>query len=204
MPSTTRLAYDVSTGEHVLLSKDNTPTNKVFSEKMLAQEHQREKRLARKQRQRARRREEKCSQLSPDTHSTQENITMLERVSIPVSLAILQPATEQLHTMRSQIMANLRDVCFSLLYCTHPTQRAVDEALDGYAKRLQRATEEWVAAMVLFRRALRTEQVTLPGDIIDVVKHTNSLIGSTDNVLEPLYAASLAAWRKQLYEVLGV
>ena len=54
-----KYAYDVSTGEHVLLGRTNAPQRESFTPEALAKQEKQRKRRERKQRQRARKRAEK-------------------------------------------------------------------------------------------------------------------------------------------------
>ena len=105
---------------------------------------------------------------------------------------------------RVHTAAYLRDTCFALLYTTHPAHRPSGEDQADYAGRLQRATEEWVAALVLYRRAIHTGELTLHSGVHEVVTHTQALWEAADAKNERLHAATLAAWREQLVEVVGV
>jgi polyhydroxyalkanoate synthesis regulator phasin len=200
--SKTRFAYDVSTGEHVMLGKTNVPTSKEFNEDIMKQEAKRKKRLERKQRQRAKKREDKCKdQLQtqpeslPDTHET--------RIQPPQELEVLKITTERLRSARCLHGLYFRDTCFSLLYQLHPSQRPFHESEAEYASHLQRATEEWVAVMVLYRRAIQSSELTLQNGMVQVVQFTEALQGD-DSHKNVLYVASLAAWREQLREVVGI
>lgn len=212
MPSAARFAYDVSTGEHVMLGQANAPTATDFTDDVLEKQSQRAKRLARKQRQRARKRAAKVSGTAgtaADPAATQATQAATPTISPPPPppppvLGLLQPAAERVRSRRVQTAAYLRDTCFALLHATHPAQRPPGEDEADYAGRLQRATEEWVAAMVLYRRALGAGELTVHSGVGEVATHTQALWAASDPVGERLHAATLAAWREQLGEVVGV
>ena len=209
MPSTARFAYDVSTGEHVMLGQANAPTATDFADDVLDKQSQRDKRLARKQRQRARKRAAKRAEVGdsgsgscPDAAATPTATTTT--APPPLVLSLLAPAAERVRSARAQTAAYLRDTCFALLHATHPTQRPPDEDEADYAGRLQRATEEWVAVLVLYRRALDAGELTVHSGVGEVATHTQTLWEAADAEHERLHAATLAAWREQLREVVGV
>lgn len=196
MPSTARFAYDVSTGEHVMLGQANAPTATDFAADVLDKQSQRDKRLARKQRQRARKRAAKRAEVG-DGDAPAPNAT-------PPVLSLLAPAAERARSGRAQTAAYLRDTCFALLHATHPAQQPPDEDEADYAGRLQRATEEWVAVLVLYRRALNAGELTVHSGVGEVATHTQTLWEAANVEDERLHAATLAAWREQLREVVGV
>lgn len=203
MPSTARFAYDVSTGEHVMLGQANTPTATDFTNEVLDKQSQRDKRLARKQRQRARKRAAKRAEIA-DGPVPAEAATPTALPLPPPVLSLLEPAAERVRSGRAQTAAYLRDTCFTLLHATHPTQRPPGEDEADYAGRLQRATEEWVAVLVLYRRTLNAGELTVHSGVGEVAKHTQTLWETADVEHERLHAATLAAWREQLREVVGV
>lgn len=208
MPSAARFAYDVSTGEHVMLGRANVPTATDFTDDVLDKQSKRDKRLARKQRQRARKRAEKCAAAGETTDSVDvaasTNVSSSRSVVRPPVLRLLEPAAERVRSNRVHTAAYLRDTCFALLHTTHPAHRPSGEDEADYAGRLQRATEEWVAALVLYRRAIHTGELTLHSGVREVATHTQALWEATDAAHERLHAATLAAWREQLGEVVGV
>ena len=204
MPSAARFAYDVSTGEHVMLGQANVPTATDFTDDVLDKQSKRDKRLARKRRQRARKRAEKCAAVGETTDSVEDAATPPRSVVRPPVLRLLEPAAERVRSNRVHTAAYLRDTCFALLHTTHPAHRPSGEDEADYAGRLQRATEEWVAALVLYRRAIHTGELTLHSGVREVATHTQALWEATDAAHERLYAATLAAWREQLGEVVGV
>ena len=200
--SKTRFAYDVSTGEHIMLGKTNVPTSKEFNEDVMKQDAKRKKRLERKQRQRAKKREEKCKdrlQIQPNILPDINNVPL----PLPQELEVLKMTTERLQSARCIHGLYLRDTCFSLLYHLHPSQRPPNESEPEYASHLQRATEEWVAVMVLYRRAIQSSELTLRNGIIQVAQFTEALHADESHT-NVLYMASLAAWREQIREVVGV
>ena len=207
MPST-RFAYDVSTGEHVMLGQANTPTATDFSDDMLEKKAQRDKRLARKQRQRARKRAMRRAEAgeveAPVSAACPATIPATALPAPPPILSLLQPAAERVRAGRIHTATYLRDTCFALLHTTHPVQRPHDEDEADYAGRLQRATEEWVAVMVLYRRALHAGELTVHSGVGEVATHTQTLLNAADSENERLHAATLAAWKEQLGEVVGV
>lgn len=199
--SKTRYAYDVSTGEHVMLGKTNVPTSKEFNEDIMKQDAKRKKRLERKQRQRAKKREDKSQDQRQPPESCPDIIET--RPPPPPELEVLKATTERLRSARCLHGLYFRDTCFSLLYQLHPSQRPLDESEAEYASRLQRATEEWVAVMVLYRRAIQSSELTVQNGMVQVAQFTEALQGD-DSHTNVLYVASLAAWREQLHEVVGV
>lgn len=209
MPSTARFAYDVSTGEHVMLGQANAPTATDFTDDVLDKQSQRDKRLARKQRQRARKRAAKRAEVGdggPGSGSCPAAAATPTATPSPppLVLSLLAPAAERVRSARAQTAAYLRDTCFALLHATHPAQRPPDEDEADYAGRLQRATEEWVAVLVLYRRALNAGELTVHSGVGEVATHTQTLWEAADAEHERLHAATLAAWREQLREVVGV
>lgn len=207
MPSTARFAYDVSTGEHVMLGQANAPTATDFTDDVLDKQSQRDKRLARKQRQRARKRAAKRAEVGdggPGSCPAAAATPTATPSPPPLVLSLLAPAAERVRSARAQTAAYLRDTCFALLHATHPAQRPPDEDEADYAGRLQRATEEWVAVLVLYRRALNAGELTVHSGVGEVATHTQTLWEAADAVHERLHAATLAAWREQLREVVGV
>lgn len=207
MPSTARFAYDVSTGEHVMLGQANAPTATDFTDDVLDKQSQRDKRLARKQRQRARKRAAKRAEVGdggPGSCPAAAATPTATPSPPPLVLSLLAPAAERVQSARAQTAAYLRDTCFALLHATHPAQRPPDEDEADYAGRLQRATEEWVAVLVLYRRALNAGELTVHSGVGEVATHTQTLWEAADAVHERLHAATLAAWREQLREVVGV
>ena len=204
MPSTARFAYDVSTGEHVMLGQANAPTATDFTDDVLDKQSQRDKRLARKQRQRARKRAAKRADGGPGSCPAEAATPNATPSPPPPMLSLLAPAAERARSARAQTAAYLRDTCFALLHTTHPTQRPPDEDEADYAGRLQRATEEWVAVLVLYRRALDAGELTVHSGVGEVATHTQTLWEAADAEHERLHAATLAAWREQLREVVGV
>jgi hypothetical protein len=206
MPSTARFAYDVSTGEHVMLGQANAPTATDFTDDVLDKQSQRDKRLARKQRQRARKRAAKRAEVGdggPGSCPAAATPTATPSPP-PLVLSLLAPAAERVRSARAQTAAYLRDTCFALLHATHPAQRPPDEDEADYAGRLQRATEEWVAVLVLYRRALNAGELTVHSGVGEVATHTQTLWEAADAEHERLHAATMAAWREQLREVVGV
>lgn len=203
MPSTARFAYDVSTGEHVMLGQANAPTATDFTDDVLDKQSQRDKRLARKQRQRARKRAAKRAEVG-DPGSGSCPAAAATPSPPPLVLSLLAPAAERVRSARAQTAAYLRDTCFALLHATHPAQRPPDEDEADYAGRLQRATEEWVAVLVLYRRALNAGELTVHSGVGEVATHTQTLWEAADAEHERLHAATMAAWREQLREVVGV
>lgn len=199
--SKTRYAYDVSTGEHVMLGKTNVPTSKEFNEDIMKQDAKRKKRLERKQRQRAKKREDKSQDQRQPPESCPDIIET--RPPPPPELEVLKATTDRLRSARCLHGLYFRDTCFSLLYQLHPSQRPLDESEAEYASRLQRATEEWVAVMVLYRRAIQSSELTVQNGMVQVAQFTEALQGD-DSHTNVLYVASLAAWREQLHEVVGV
>lgn len=205
MPSTARFAYDVSTGEHVMLGQANAPTATDFTDDVLDKQSQRDKRLARKQRQRARKRAAKRAEVGDPGSGSAAAVTPTATPSPPpLVLSLLAPAAERVQSARAQTAAYLRDTCFALLHATHPAQRPPDEDEADYAGRLQRATEEWVAVLVLYRRALNAGELTVHSGVGEVATHTQTLWEAADAEHERLHAATMAAWREQLREVVGV
>ena len=207
MPSTARFAYDVSTGEHVMLGQANAPTATDFTDDVLDKQSQRDKRLARKQRQRARKRAAKRAEVGdggPGSCPAEAATPNATPSPPPPMLSLLAPAAERARSARAQTAAYLRDTCFALLHATHPTQRPPDEDEADYAGRLQRATEEWVAVLVLYRRALNAGELTVHSGVGEVATHTQTLWEAADAEHERLHAATMAAWREQLREVVGV
>lgn len=211
MPSTARFAYDVSTGEHVMLGQINAPSATDFTDDVLDKQSQRDKRLARKQRQRARKRAAKRAEVGDGpapVHPVAATPTATPTASPlpppPPVLSLLAPAAERARSNRVQTAGYLRNTCFALLHATHPTRRPLDEDEADYAGRLQRATEEWVAALVLYRRALDAGELTVHSGVGEVATHTQTLWEAADPEHERLHAATLAAWREQLREVVGV
>ena len=199
--SKTRYAYDVSTGEHVMLGKTNVPTSKEFNEDIMKQDAKRKKRLERKLRQRAKKREDKSQDQRQLPESRPDTIET--RPPPPQELEVLKATTDRLRSARCLHGLYFRDTCFSLLYQLHPSQRPLDESEAEYASRLQRATEEWVAVMVLYRRAIQSSELTLQNGMVQVVQFTEALQGD-DSHTNNLFMVSLAAWREQLHEVVGV
>jgi hypothetical protein len=207
MPSTARFAYDVSTGEHVMLGQANAPTATDFTDDVLDKQSQRDKRLARKQRQRARKRAAKRAEVGdggPGSCPAAAATPNATPSPPPPMLILLAPAAERVRSARAQTAAYLRDTCFALLHATHPAQRPPNEDEADYAGRLQRATEEWVAVLVLYRRALNAGELTVHSGVGEVATHTQTLWEAADAVHERLHAATMAAWREQLREVVGV
>jgi hypothetical protein len=207
MPSTARFAYDVSTGEHVMLGQANAPTATDFTDDVLDKQSQRDKRLARKQRQRARKRAAKRAEVGDGGSGSCPAAAATPTATPsppPLVLSLLAPAAERARSARAQTAAYLRDTCFALLHTTHPAQRPPDEDEADYAGRLQRATEEWVAVLVLYRRALNAGELTVHSGVGEVATHTQTLWEAADAEHERLHAATMAAWREQLREVVGV
>ena len=103
MPST-RFAYDVSTGEHVMLGQANMPKATDFSNDILEKQAQRDKRLARKQRQRARKRAMKRAEASetpaPISAACPDTISVTALPAPPPILSLLQPAAEGRERLR--------------------------------------------------------------------------------------------------------
>ena len=182
-----------------MLDQANTPTATDFTNEVLDKQSQRDKRLARKQRQRARKRAAKRAEVG-DGYAPAPNATSTP----PPVLSLLAPAAERAQSGRAQTAAYLRDTCFALLHTTHPTQRPSGEDEADYAGRLQRATEEWVAVLVLYRRALNAGELTVHSGVGEVATHTQTLWEAANVEDERLHAATLAAWREQLREVVGV
>ena len=207
MPPSARFAYDVSTGEHVMLGQANAPTATDFTDAVLDKQSQRDRRLARKQRQRARKRAAKRAEVGDGGSGSCPAAAATPTATPsppPLVLSLLAPAAERVRSARAQTAAYLRDTCFALLHATHPTRRPPDEEEGDYAGRLQRATEEWVAALVLYRRALDAGELTVHSGVGEVATHTQTLWEAADAVHERLHAATMAAWREQLREVVGV
>lgn len=201
--SKTRFAYDVSTGEHVMLGKTNAPTSKEFNEDIMKQDAKRKKRLERKQRQRAKKREDKCKDWQIQTQPESLPDTCETIRPPPQELEVIKMTTERLQNARCLHGLYFRDTCFSLLYQLHPSQRPPHESEADYARDLQRATEEWVAVMVLYRRAIQSSELTRRNGIIQVAQFTEALQADESHT-NVLYMTSLAAWREQLSEVVGV
>ena len=185
-----------------MLGQANAPAANYFTDDVLDKQSQRDKRLARKQRQRARKRAAKRAEAG-DGPAASATPTASPTPPPPV-LNLLEPAAERARSGRAHTAAYLRDTCFALLHATHPAQRPLDEDEADYAGRLQRATEEWVAALVLYRRALDAGELTVHSGVGEVATHTQTLGEAADPEHERLHAATVAAWREQRREVVGV
>lgn len=195
-----------------MLGQANAPTATDFTDDVLDKQSQRDKRLARKQRQRARKRAAKRAEVGdggPGSGSCPAAAATPTAAPTPTPppppvLSLLAPAAERARSTRAQTATYLRDTCFALLHATHPVQRRPNEDEADYAGRLQRATEEWVAVLVLYRRALNAGELTVHSGVGEVATHTQTLWEAADAVHERLHAATMAAWREQLREVVGV
>ena len=58
--------------------------------------------------------------------------------------------------------------------------------------------------LVLYRRALNAGEITVHSGVGEVATHTQTLWEAANAEDERLHAATLAAWREQLREVVGV
>jgi hypothetical protein len=215
MPASAKYAYDVTTGETVMLGRATAPARTTFTADELAKRERNARRMERKRQQRARRREakakatvdaESAATRAAETRAAEETRAADNACADDVLLlAALRPAAERARAARAHVATCLRDTCCALLLESQPpTATDAPVARLSYAERLQRATEEWVACLVLWRRVVEAHELAADAKLREVAERLRAMQDRRTNASNNLHAATLAAWEEQLREVCGV